>query len=122
MSRPPSVTRAIPSPPSPDAVRAELHAFLDRLLDLAFPAAQPPEPPPAAVLPLTTAAQRLGWTRGRLRSFCINYGVAVCGRGRTAAVVWAELEAALAGQPRVQHDAPSRAEDDDMKAFLKGSG
>lgn len=108
-------------PPAADPVRAELHAFLDRLLDIALATAPTPTPPAPAVLPLATAAKQLGWSRRRLRAYCLEQGVAVLGRGQRAAVTWAELEAALAAQPRVKHDAPSTELDPDIKDWLKGA-
>lgn len=106
--------------PPEDPVRAEAHALLDRLLDLVRTQTPPPQPPAPAVVPLATAAAQLGWTRRRLRTYCLAEGVAVRGRGQKAAVVWAELEAALAGQPAVKHDAPSRGRDDDAKRPFDG--
>jgi hypothetical protein len=107
-------------PPGDDEVRARAHALLDQLLDLVRPPAPVPAPPPPAVLPLTTAAAQLGWTRRRLRDYCLAQGVAVRGTGQQAAVVQAELEAALAGQPKVKHDAPSRSRDNDAKRSFDG--
>ena len=108
-------------PASPDEVRARLHQLVDALLDAVQ--AQPPAPAVEdTVLPLSTAAARLGWRRDRLRRFCLARGVAVSGRGKLAAVDLRAVRAEMASQPRVRHDAPSRVEDDDMKAFLRGGG
>lgn len=106
--------------PPDDAIRAEAHALIDRLIDLLHPSAPPTQPPAPAVLPLTTAAAQLGWTRRRLRTYCLAQGVAVRGRGQKAVVVWAELEAALVDQSPVKHDAPSRGRDDDAKRPFDG--
>lgn len=101
--------------PSPDPVRAEAHALLDRLLDLVRQPVAPPRPPVGGVLPVDTVADMMGWTRRRLRSFCLERGVAVQGTGKRAAVDLDAVRAALAAQPRVRHDAPSTALADDLR-------
>ena len=101
--------------PAVDPVRAEAHALLDRLLDLLRAATSTPATVEDTVLPLSTAADRLGWTRDRLRRYCLSRGVAVAGRGKSAAVDLREVRAALAGQRRVTHDAPSRELADDLR-------
>lgn len=100
--------------PVGDPLRAELYAMVDRICDL-LRAATPAPAVEDTVLPLPTAAARLGWTRDRLRRYCLSHGVAVAGRGKSAAVDLRDVRAALASQPRVAHDAPSRELDDDLR-------
>jgi len=100
--------------PAVDPVRAEAHALLDRLLDL-LRASPPPAPAIEGVMPLGAAADALGWTRRKLRSYCLANAVPVHGRGGAAAVDLGAVRAALASQPRVKHDAPSRELDDDLR-------
>lgn len=100
-------------------VRAEAHALLDRLLDLVT--ARPPEPVVEdTVLPLSTAASRLGWSRERLRRYCLTHDVPVNGRGKLAVVDLRTVRASLSGQRRVKHDAPSRETNDDIDDWLGG--
>jgi len=102
-------------------VRVEAHALLDRLLDVLRASTPAPVPPVDGVLPLDTACERLGWSRRKLRSFCLARRVPVLGSGRTAAVDLGAVRQALASQPRVQHDAPSRTVADDLRdAFDEG--
>ena len=89
--------------PAVDPLRAELYAMVDRICDLLRAATPTPATVEDTVLPLSTAADRLGWTRDRLRRYCLSRGVAVAGRGKSAAVDLREVRAALAGQRRVTH-------------------
>jgi len=99
-------------------VRARLHELVDALMD-AVEASRAPVLE-ESVLPLATAAQRVGWSRDRLRRFCLERGVAVTGRGKLAAVDLRAVREAMAGQKRVRHDAPSRELEDDLRdAFAR---
>jgi hypothetical protein len=101
-------------------VRVRLHELVDALCD-ALRATPATEPPVDGVLPLATACERLGWSRRRLRAFCLERGVPVLGRRQAAAVDLAAVRQALASQPRVRHDAPSRELPDDLRdAFEEG--
>ena len=101
-----------------DPVRARLHELVDALMD-AVQASRAPVLE-ETVLPLATAAARVGWSRDRLRRFCLERGVAVTGRGKLAAVDLRAVREAMAGQKRVRHDAPSRSRDDDAKRSFEG--
>lgn len=104
--------------PGVDPVRAQLHQLVDALCD-ALRATPPPTPTADGVLPLSTACDRLGWTRRRLRSYCLAAGVPVLGSGRAAAVDLGAVRAALVSQPRVRHDAPSSELADDLRAAFR---
>lgn len=104
--------------PAADPVRVRLHELVDALCD-ALRATPATEPPVDGVLPLATACDRLGWSRRKLRTFCLERGVPVLGAGRTAAVDLGAVRAALASQPRVRHDAPSRDLADDLRAAFE---
>lgn len=106
--------------PPDDPVRAEAHALLDRLLDLVRAQAAPPAPPPppGGVMPFATACAVLGWKPRRLRTFCLAQGVTITGAGKRAAVDLDAVRAALAAQPRLKHDAPSKVQNDDLNDWL----
>ncbi|MBK6532592.1 MAG: hypothetical protein IPF99_24260 [Deltaproteobacteria bacterium] len=111
MPRPP------PTPP-PDPRRA-VHALVDQLLDILW------APPPApviedSILPLLTAAQRLGWSQRRLRKFCLDRNVPVMGRGQVAAVDLRAVRAALSSQPRIDRRTEEQIRMDDIKASFDG--
>lgn len=104
--------------PDGDPVLARLHQLVDEFY-ATLRAAQPPPPAPDGVLPLSTACARLGWSRRRLRDFCLARGVAILGTGRTAAVDLGAVRAAMASQPRVKHRAPSDESKDDINDWLR---
>lgn len=106
--------------PAVDPVRVEAHALLDRLLDLVRAPALAPPAPTGGVVPMGRACEEMGWSRRRLRTFCLARGVAITGEGKRAAVDLDAVRAALASQPRVKHDAPSRDFADDLRDAFAG--
>ncbi len=112
--------RKLPATQPVDPVRAELHMLIDRICDLVR--APVPAAPQAVggVVPLGVACEAMRYSRRRLRTFCLTHGVAITGEGKRAAVDLDEVRRALASQPRVKHDAPSKARRSDAKRSFEG--
>jgi hypothetical protein len=106
---------------NPNKLREKAHALLDALLDqvttLARVEASAATPDPRTeVVPVATAAARLGWRRRRLVELCRREGVPIHGERKRAAVDLVAVRAALARMPTQPRFEPPAALRDDLEA------